>query len=416
MKSSDLKGLKYAKEAAVLKILHRGRIAGHLYRTKHGAQFEYASDYLVDPEFEGIAFHIPKRVQAYDVTGVNLHPFFAGLLPEGLRLRTMIKRLKTSEDDLFTLFAALGSRGVGDVACEDVLPVSQIKIPNLKTILFEDYFQEQLPKFFENKIGNDSFAGIQNKISASMINIPVNIAKKNYSYILKLNSQDFPTIVANEYACLKLAKRCGLKVVHAKNVKDAENNNGLLIQRFDRVWNSKQGSMEQIHTEDACQFLNLYPGEKYRISMNKIAESIQEWSPAREIDVLNLIEQYIFSYLVCNGDLHAKNISLVREYPSDRVSLSHAYDIVCTLPYGDDKMALKMDGRDDNIKRQTLLQFGMRYGISKSIIIDRSNKLIRKFEKNLPQFLLEMSLVLNDSRKLNHLERVIKKRLADVSH
>ena len=63
---------------------------GTLARTSHGSFFEYDE--------------------------VNLPPFFAGLLPEGLRLRALVQRVKTSEDDLFSLLLAAGADTVGDLS------------------------------------------------------------------------------------------------------------------------------------------------------------------------------------------------------------------------------------------------------------------------------------------------------------
>ncbi len=58
--------------------------AGRLERLPHGARFAYDPDYLAahagDPLAE-VAFSLPVRGEPYDVFGVNLHPFFAGLLP-----------------------------------------------------------------------------------------------------------------------------------------------------------------------------------------------------------------------------------------------------------------------------------------------------------------------------------------------
>ena len=45
-----------------------------------------------------------------------IHPFFAGLLPEGVRLRALVRRVKTSEDDLLSLLVAAGADCIGDVA------------------------------------------------------------------------------------------------------------------------------------------------------------------------------------------------------------------------------------------------------------------------------------------------------------
>lgn len=68
--------------------------AGELRRTERGAVFEYAPDYVSahrGDALAAVAFTLPVRAEAYEVHGVNVHPFFAGLLPEGLRLKALVR-------------------------------------------------------------------------------------------------------------------------------------------------------------------------------------------------------------------------------------------------------------------------------------------------------------------------------------
>lgn len=403
------------KSISQLKILQGGRIAGRLSRTQHGASFEYDASYLADSATRGIAFHMAKRSTPYDIVGSNLHPFFAGLLPEGLRFKTLVRGLKTSEDDLFSILATQGSACVGDV-CPEVLYPQVAALPQkLKDTNFTEYFKELLNSPIERGMGHDTFAGVQNKISASMISFPVNIAKKTYAYLLKLNSDDYPNIVHNEYACLRMAAKCGLAVAKATIVKDNAHEPGLLVKRFDRAWNDEKQLLEQVHMEDACQFLNLYPSEKYRVDLADINKGLHEWCSAPALDLLTLLEQYAFSYLICNGDMHAKNVSLLRDPISERIALSPAYDIVCTLPYGDRKMAIKIDGREDNIKAKTLIDFGVRHGVAEMVLQNRIKKITTKFAKYLPLFIEDMAPALDSDKKIKDVTATLQKRLEDLS-
>lgn len=93
--------------------------------------------------------------------------------------------------------------------------------------------------------------------------------------------------------------------------------------------------------------------------------------------ILKLLQLNAFSYLIGNGDLHAKNISLLND------QLSPCYDIVCTAVYGDEKMALMFDGKNQNIKRKNFIDFGKRYGLSEYLIDSMLDKLLSRFEKNI---------------------------------
>lgn len=91
---------------------------------------------------------------------------------------------------------------------------------------------------------------------------------------------------------------------------------------------------------------------------------IRKVSPAWKVEILKALEIYVFSYLVGNGDLHAKNLSLMWASDCDPRSLSPAYDLISTTVYGDHRMALKLDGRDSHFSRKNFLKFAERNAVS----------------------------------------------------
>jgi len=80
------------------------------------------------------SYCIPKNSSNIIITGDNLPPFFAGLLPEGRRLNALISKIKTSKDDLFSLFAAVGIDCIGDIYVKDPLPSIRKEIPKLDAV------------------------------------------------------------------------------------------------------------------------------------------------------------------------------------------------------------------------------------------------------------------------------------------
>lgn len=91
---------------------------------------------------------------------------------------------------------------------------------------------------------------------------------------------------------------------------------------------------------------------------------------------------YAFSYLIGNGDLRAKNISLQILKSSGRVVLTPCYDIISTYIYKNHKMALKMNGRDDNVKRKDFVELGASFLIPEKSMILMLDKLMKLFEKH----------------------------------
>lgn len=389
--------------------IYRGEIlAGTLSRTIDGCEFTFEPTFLENPKHKGLAFSMPKRSDPYRIQGVNLHPFFAGLLPEGLRLKAILKHLKTSQDDLFTLFAAVSSHTVGDVyAVGEGVSSEKREVPKLREIDFYEYF-EKLMTMNSYALGEDALAGVQEKTSASVISFPLNIAKADKSYILKLNPKDKPNLVKNELFSMRLAHLCGIKTAKVKTVHDKLGNDGLLVERFDR---QKIGSKTvMLHQEDICQAMNRYPGEKYRLSLREMIEGSRPFLSAEVPSALKILKLYCFSYLLGNGDLHGKNISLLTQ-ENGFTDVSPAYDLLSTYIYGDQRMAIKLDGRDDNIKRKHVLAFGERVGLNSLIMERMLDELVRSFVKHYAI----LKKIPMDEKKWVFFEKMIIDRISDFT-
>ncbi len=395
-----------SKSTNEIVILKNDICAGVLRRTKNGAEFIYDQEYY-SSDSEAISFGLPKSQINHIVQGENLHPYFAGLLPEGLRLKAVTDKLKTSPSDYFSIFAEVGFDCIGDVTVQK--DVSKLDVvPKWSDLDFYEYFFETLKN---NNLENTSIAGVQEKISASMISLPIKGSSKNKSYILKLNPKDKPRLIYNEYYCLELAKKCGLKVNKTRLIADKNKNHGLLVERFDRLYDKDQKKLTKIHQEDACQFLNQYPANKYRLSFREILEQMNILCTSPKIEILKVIEQYVFSYLICNGDMHAKNISIMVDPKDKTIVLTPAYDLISTLVYGDENMALKIDGKDKKLNRKIFVSFAEAFDIPSLAIESKIDALLRNVSKN-KDILKKIGL---EERKEIYLFKNINERLKSLS-
>lgn len=396
--------MKRAGVRASAVVWRRDERVGILERTADGGTFRY--DEAVDGD-GGIAFRLPFAQRSFETRGTNLHPFFAGLLPEGIRLRALEDRVKTSRDDLLSLLAAAGGDCVGDVAVTiDETPPTE-PVPTLDRVPFEEMiFADLFRASISGKRGAEpTVPGVQEKISAGMISFPIRSARKR-DFILKLNPETMPRLVENEHFFLGMARACGLEVARSELVHDGAGASGLLVERFDRAGKTK------IHQEDACQFLDRYPADKYALSCADIAKGITELTSAPLVAVASFVRLIAFSYLIGNGDLHAKNVSLHRVGVGvgGRVALTPAYDLLSSLPYGDRKMALSLEGRDDNIKRKHLVTFGERFGVRPRATEGMLDELCDESTRWWPR-IGEIGL---DPRKNADLAKVMTKRRADL--
>ena len=380
---------------------------GALRRTARGAVFEYETAFYVAHRDlpGGLALHLPYAQQTIETQGVNLHTYFAGLIPEGLRLRALIARTKTSQDDLFTLLVAIGSDCIGDLfaivpgAKIEPLQSAREELTPLNQVSFRELFTRSIQSSAEPAI-----PGVQEKLSPSVISFPFATAGRRW--ILKLNPADKPLLVENEHFFMEMAVACGLDAAKTHLVKDKDNAAGLLVERFDRERVGRK--WRGIHQEDACQFLNRYPADKYNLKTSELAQGLCVCaSPVAER--ARLIDLLAFSYLVGNGDLHGKNISVSAARNS--LQLSPAYDVLSTRPYRDLKLALKIDGRDDNLKRAQLIEFGGRLEVPQKAIASRLDKLTARAAPFIPR-LKEIGF---DPRTTRQMSELMKKRLADLA-
>jgi serine/threonine-protein kinase HipA len=386
----DLALLRTIDEADVYKA---GRIAGHLHRQRDDVVFTYVEPYLDNSAAPPIAFTLPKRAGAFRSTGGSVPSFFAGLLPEGLRLTAITTAARTSEDDHFSLLLAVGADTIGDV---QVLPAGAA-------------FTDPPPLFDQNDTSDADFTalftratstaaddldrtalpGIQIKVSAQMISTPISSARG--PAILKLNPPEYPHLVENENFFLDMAGACGIHVPIHRLATDKNGHTALFIDRFDRV--VEHGEIRRLAQEDACQVLGRYPAAKYRITLQEaikaLADAVTTGRGSRPLATLHMLEIAAFSYLIGNGDLHGKNLS-IRQNPDGIWEATPAYDLLSTQPYlsWNDPMALSLYGRDAKLAYRWWAEAATRLGvtrraISRSLtrIIDASEPWINRVEE-----------------------------------
>jgi len=376
------------------------RLAATIERTRGGSRFQYLPAYL---EVAGgdsraaVALTLPLSAAPVETRGVNLHPFFAGLLPEGIRMRALVRSIKTSEDDLLSMLLEVGSDCVGAVsvvpAGADLVeraPVADVTDPS--TLDFDALFEHSLD--YGRGGGDHAIAGEQRKVSASMISLPLRSKRRGQAFILKLEPEGHPRLLHNEHFFMMLARKVGLRVANTQLVTDRHGRVGLLVERFDRCPGPPAGKFAQ---EDGCQILNRYPADKYRITMTELLDALEVCSAPR-VERLRLLRLTAFSYLIANGDLHAKNISVLRG-GSGLVELSPAYDLLSTLPYGDQTMALGMLGRDKKLRRTHFIQVAGRYRIPERAVTRMLDDLCKGLG-DVPAGLGEMGLSDKRTRQL----------------
>ena len=332
--------LKHTHRANVYKA---GILAASLSKDSEGTvHFAYLPDYT-GPD---ISFSLPqytedgKKSEPFTSYHGTVPTFFANLLPEGYRFDALVHQLKTSKNDEFSVLCTVGSDTPGDVqiisADADIVPAPAALEEDPAKVSFHDLM---------GTIDERSIPGVQDKVSALMKTLPV--SWQTGEALLKISPTRYPHLVENEYLHLKAAQKLKLPVAVNQLVHDINGTAGLLISRFDR---GSQGA--HYAQEDGAQLLNLAPSEKYAVSTEELSDAVLHRVQAPALAARSLFTQFIFAWLTGNGDMHAKNISILQS-PLRGWELSPIYDIPSTLIYGDETMALDVNNKGGKNLRKT---------------------------------------------------------------
>lgn len=151
---------------------------------------------------------------------------------------------------------------------------------------------------------------------------------------------DLADVVDTEVACLDLARRMALTSVEAE-IFATDAVRGIAVSRYDRT-----SDLARIHQEDLAQAVGLNTADPNRkFQWGSAMPSLRQGADVLRLDGSNpddLLRLAVFSHLVGNTDLHAKNVSFIR-HDEGSVSLSPAYDIAMHLHHRRDNRRSALD-------------------------------------------------------------------------
>ena len=342
-------------------IYKAGVLAARLERHDGGTRFSYLPAYLASGG-PAVASSLPLTAEPVLAAAGAAPPYFTGLLPEGRRLNALRRSIKTSADDDLSLLIAAGGNPVGDV-----------QIVGHGEPLDRDEHAVQLdpklPVDFDQLLGDPdlidpvALAGVQDKLSAGMISLPV--ASAGRRFILKLNAPEFPHVVENELVMFRYAAKLRIPLSRVQLIRDVAGRPGLLVERFDRVPvpGAGEDEVQRLAVEDGAQVLRLYPADKYNVGYGQVCHALADYCSAPLPALRNLAIQGAFAWLSGNGDLHAKNVSMVQQ-PHGEWAVAPVYDIPSTVVYGDKTLALTLAGKRSGISRRHFLGWATNLGLT----------------------------------------------------
>lgn len=356
------------REVLVADVHKAGRLAGTLTRDGDDVVFAHDAGYLADPDAPPVASTLPLTPEPVRAGAGSAPAFFAGLLPEGARLQAITRGAHTSADDHLTLLLLVGADTIGDVQVTEHGRPPVEAAPLLDTGAPDVDFTELFARATSTdpaRVDRVALPGVQVKVSAAVVSTP--LGTDVGPAILKLDPEGWPRLVANEHFFLSLAGSCGLPTPGHRLLTDRHGRQGLLVERFDRVV-VPGGPPRRLPQEDACQVLGRYPAAKYRVSLQEaalaLADAVERGGGSRPLALRRVLETAALSYVVGNGDLHGKNLS-VRQAPDGLWEVTPVYDLLCTQPYAGwaDPMAVPLYGRANRLGRRWWLDAAQRWGL-----------------------------------------------------
>jgi serine/threonine-protein kinase HipA len=299
--------------------------------------------------------------------------FLEGLLPEGEPRRALAADLDLRAGDTYGLIRALGRDCAGALVIQpDDEPAPPQPTTRTAEPLTEAAIGDLVANLRSAPLGVHprvrlSLAGVHEKLLLTRMldgtwGRPVDGTPS--THILKPEIAEYPNTVENEAFCMRLAKHLGLPVAVVETTTIA-GRRVIIVARYDRVVHV-DGTVERVHQEDVCQATGVPPDKKDEEdggpTLRRIAGILQGVAGADSLETL--LRAVTINALIGNGDAHGKNFSLLHDAPG-ALRLAPLYDLLSTLVYGDDRLAMHIDNvqRTNHVTADRIVNEAARWGL-----------------------------------------------------
>jgi serine/threonine-protein kinase HipA len=236
----------------------------------------------------------------------------------------------------------------------------------------ETSFERNLAQIYE-RADTPRLSGVQ--IKAPMYLDPEGVLSpstgKPFTHILKpAGTSGYDGLPLVEWVVMALGQKAGFETPTVALIGMPDDMPpALVVERFDIRETSADKRM--LALEDLCSVLDLPSDAKYSGTMERVARAVRPLSTEPEEDLVMILKRTLFAWLVADGDMHLKNIALLKiaapgESQFGSVRMAPLYDAVTTRVFPNlkhDRMALKLNGKDDNLRRADFRVFAATAGI-----------------------------------------------------
>lgn len=237
----------------------------------------------------------------------------------------------------------------------------------------EETFEQNLARIFARS-ETPRLSGVQIKAPMSLTEdgslVPA--IDQPFTHILKpAGTAGFDMLPIVEWLCLELGRAAGFEMPDAALIAMPDGMPpSLVVERFD----IRRGPHDQrrLAMEDFCSILDLPTSAKYDGTIERMARALRPLSTDPAADLNILFRRAVFAWLIADGDMHLKNLAVLKTADVGAktfttVRFAPLYDAVTTRVFpglGGDRMALKLNGKDDRLTRQDFLSLARTIGLT----------------------------------------------------
>ena len=261
-------------------------------------------------------------------------------------------------------------------------------------------FEQNLARLFA-RAETPRLSGVQIKAPMSLLadGTLVPATDRPFTHILKpAGTGGFEALPIVEWLCLELGRAAGFEVPAAALIVMPDGMPpALVVERFDIRRNAEDKRL--IAMEDFCSILDLPASAKYNGTIERMARGLRSLSTDPVADLDLLYRRAIFAWVIADGDMHLKNLALLKTaLPGAKtftsVRFAPLYDAVTTRVFpglAGDRLALKLNGKDDRLSRDDFLATARTIGLTaahaESGLAELAARLSKRAAKlSLPKF------------------------------
>jgi serine/threonine-protein kinase HipA len=192
-----------------------------------------------------------------------------------------------------------------------------------------------------------------------------------FTHILKpAGTSGYDALPVIEWTAMFLGRAVGLEAPTVALVAmPDELPPALLVERFDI--REGQDDTRMLALEDFCSVLDLPAEAKYGGTIERVARGARPLSSSATDDLIVILKRALFAWLIADGDMHLKNLAMLKIADPGKktfrsVRMAPLYDAVTTRIFPrlkHDRMALKISGKDDNLRRADFRTFAATAGL-----------------------------------------------------